>query len=106
MGVPPPIMPNWAIERNEGVCSSSKSLLLRESNLAKSAVFALSYFWLRDMGTVKGKVYELNIGHCSVVQWEQYYRDVCAEHYRRNPPVIGGFGCTVEIDITLVARRN
>ncbi|VDO30446.1 unnamed protein product [Haemonchus placei] len=56
------------------------------------------------MGTVKNKVYELNIGHCSVVQWEQYFRDVCAEYYRRKPPVIGGFGCTVEIDETLVAR--
>ncbi|VDO48818.1 unnamed protein product [Haemonchus placei] len=76
------------------------------SNPAESAVFALSYFSLRDMGTVKDKVYELNIGHGSVVQWEQYFRDVCAEHYRRNPPVIGGFGCTVEIDETLVARRK
>ncbi|XGW27680.1 hypothetical protein V3C99_007908 [Haemonchus contortus] len=42
----------------------------------------------------------------SVVQWKQYFRDVCAEHYRRNPPVIGGFGCTVEIDETPVARRK
>ncbi|VDO23368.1 unnamed protein product [Haemonchus placei] len=88
-GVPPSNMPKWAIERNE-----------------ESAVFALSYFWLRDMNTVKDKVYELNIGHCSVAQWEQHFRDVSSAMYRRNPPVVGGFGCTVEIDETLVARRK
>ncbi|XGW21250.1 hypothetical protein V3C99_004308 [Haemonchus contortus] len=58
-----------------------KGSFFEKSNLAESAVFALNYFWLRDTATVKDKVYELNIGHCSVVQWEQYFRDVCAEHY-------------------------
>ncbi|VDO21988.1 unnamed protein product [Haemonchus placei] len=34
----------------------------------------------------------------TVVQCEKCFRDVCAEHLRRNPPIIGGFLCEVEIE--------
>ncbi|VDO42258.1 unnamed protein product [Haemonchus placei] len=50
-----------------------KGSFFENSNLAESAVFALSYFWLRDMGILKDTVYELNIGHCSVVQWSSTF---------------------------------
>ncbi|PIO56247.1 hypothetical protein TELCIR_22354 [Teladorsagia circumcincta] len=83
-----------------------KDSFFEKSNLTESKVFALSYFWLRDMGKVNDKEYELNVGHTSVIQWEQFFRDVCVEHFRRNPPIIGGFGCEVEIDETLVTKRK
>ncbi|VDK57537.1 unnamed protein product [Cylicostephanus goldi] len=68
--------------------------------------FALSYFWLHNYGLVKDIEYELGIRHTTVVQWEQYFRDICCEYFRRNRPVLGGFGHTVEIDETCVTKRK
>ncbi|KAK6061788.1 hypothetical protein COOONC_00541 [Cooperia oncophora] len=83
-----------------------KGSFFAKSNLPESSVFALSYFWMRDMGKVNDKAYELEISHHSVVQWEQLFRDICVKYFMRNPPFIGAFGCTVEIDETLVTRRK
>ncbi|VDK58206.1 unnamed protein product [Cylicostephanus goldi] len=44
-------------------------------------VFALFHCQVRELGLVKGKMYELGIGHTSILQWGQYFRDVC---YRRD----------------------
>ncbi|VDO27508.1 unnamed protein product [Haemonchus placei] len=58
------------------------------------------------MGKVKDEAYELHMNPRTVVQWKKCFRDVCAEHSRRNTPIIGGFGCEVEIGETLVTRRK
>uniref|UniRef100_A0A7I4YIF1 DDE_Tnp_ISL3 domain-containing protein n=1 Tax=Haemonchus contortus TaxID=6289 RepID=A0A7I4YIF1_HAECO len=81
-----------------------KGTFFYKSNLGESTVSALSYLWLHDTGKVKDKAYELHMNSRTVVQWEKCFRDVCAEYSRKNPPIIGGFGCDVEIDETLVTR--
>ncbi|VDO38409.1 unnamed protein product [Haemonchus placei] len=83
-----------------------KGSFFDKSNLGESTVFALTYFWFHDIGNVKDKAYELHMNPRTVVQWEKCFREVCAEHFRRNPPIIGGFGCEVEIGETLVTRRK
>ncbi|XGW33808.1 hypothetical protein V3C99_017902 [Haemonchus contortus] len=40
-----------------------------KSNLGESTAFALSYFWLHDIGKVKDKAYELHMNPRTVVQW-------------------------------------
>ncbi|VDK67022.1 unnamed protein product [Cylicostephanus goldi] len=77
-----------------------------QCRIAVVKVFALSYLWVRELGLVKDKSYELGIGHTSIVQWEQYFRDVCCQYFRRNRPVLGGFGHVVEIDETCVTKRK
>ncbi|WKY05438.1 hypothetical protein Q1695_006003 [Nippostrongylus brasiliensis] len=60
------------------------------TTLAEAKTFALSYFWLQDIGSVATKEYELGISHGSVVYWERF-RDVCCKCFQRNCPVLGGF---------------
>ncbi|VDO80908.1 unnamed protein product [Haemonchus placei] len=74
----------------EVYASARKGSFFDKSNLGESTVFALSYFWLHDMGNVKDKAYEIHMNPRTVVQWEKCFRDVCAEHFRRNPPIIAG----------------
>ncbi|KHJ77366.1 hypothetical protein OESDEN_23014, partial [Oesophagostomum dentatum] len=40
------------------------------------------------------------------MQWEQYFRGICCEYFRRNRPVLGGFAQVVEVDETCVTKRN
>ncbi|VDL72205.1 unnamed protein product [Nippostrongylus brasiliensis] len=76
------------------------------TTLTEAKIFALSYFWLQDIGSVATKEYELGISHGSVAYWEQRFRDVCCKFFRRNRPVLDGFGITVEVDETLVTKRR
>ena len=49
---------------------------------------------------------ELDIDDNSVIDWNNYLREVCADHLLANPSVIGGPGMTVEIDESLFVRRK
>ncbi|KAL6723323.1 hypothetical protein Aduo_018341 [Ancylostoma duodenale] len=56
------------------------------ANIPSVKVFPLSYFWMNNIGVVVDKKYELGIGHTSITQWKQYFRDICCEYFRRNRP--------------------
>ncbi|EYB81257.1 hypothetical protein Y032_0388g496 [Ancylostoma ceylanicum] len=86
--------------------SAKKGSFFSRTHLPCSKVFALSYFWVYNIGLVVDKEYELGVGHSTITQWEQYFRDICCEYFRRNRPVLGGFGHTVEIDETCVTKRK
>ena len=50
---------------------------------------------------------ELEIGSCgTVVDWNHYLREVCAEKLLRNPVRIGGEGKHVEIDESVFVRSK
>ena len=52
-------------------------------------------------------VQELRIGsEHSIVDWNQYCRDIAVSHYVNNPVQIGGPGHKVEIDESLFSRRK
>lgn len=42
----------------------------------------------------------------SIVDWNQFFRDITARYFEENPIVIGGPGSIVEIDETVISRRK
>jgi hypothetical protein len=48
----------------------------------------------------------LQISQKTAVDWYNFIRHVCAEHFQRNPVVIGGPGIEVEIDESKFGRRK
>lgn len=68
-----------------------------KTHISTKETFELSYYWCRNYGTMENKAYETGISHASIVQYEQYYRDICSEYYQRNKPVIGGPGTVVQV---------
>ena len=42
----------------------------------------------------------------TVVDWSRYCRDLCVYHFEEDDIMIGGQGCIVEIDETMVFRRK
>ena len=51
--------------------------------------------------------HELQIGsEHSIVDWNQYCRDIAVSHFVNNPAQIGGPGHIVEIDESLFSRRK
>ncbi|KHJ79384.1 hypothetical protein OESDEN_20970 [Oesophagostomum dentatum] len=59
-----------------------KDSFFSKAKIPLSKIFAMSYFWLHNIGLVWDKEYELGVGHTSVTQWEQYFRDICCEYFR------------------------
>ncbi|KHJ83731.1 hypothetical protein OESDEN_16567 [Oesophagostomum dentatum] len=84
----------------------TKDCFFSKAKISLFKIFATSYFWLHDIGFVEDKEYELGVGHTSVTQWGQYFRDICCEYFRRNWPVLDGFGQVVEVDKTFVTKRK
>uniref|UniRef100_A0A914MMI8 Transposase n=1 Tax=Meloidogyne incognita TaxID=6306 RepID=A0A914MMI8_MELIC len=41
-----------------------------------------------------------------ITDWMNFFRDICAEHFIRNPVQVGGEGVLVEVDETVVVRRK
>lgn len=72
----------------------------------------LSYIWATTSGHARGPglkwtMHELNIGsNTTLVDWNQFFRDVCFQYFVLNPVQIGGPGVIVEIDESLFARRK
>jgi len=50
--------------------------------------------------------HELDVNSRTVVDWNNFLREICAADLLANPPKIGGPGLTVEIDESLFARRK
>jgi hypothetical protein len=70
--------------------------------------FHQSYYWAHQCGTVLDQEFETGVSHLSIVQWNQWYRGVCAVHFEAHPQRIGGggTGVVVEIDETYVSKRK
>lgn len=65
------------------------------------------YLWCRQYCRQVDFQHELSIeSNSTVVDWKNFLRDVCAEHFHRNPVVLGGVGHTVEIDECMLVRRK
>uniref|UniRef100_A0A914YER6 ISXO2-like transposase domain-containing protein n=1 Tax=Panagrolaimus superbus TaxID=310955 RepID=A0A914YER6_9BILA len=42
----------------------------------------------------------------TIVDWKQFFRDICIDFYERNPIVIGGPGVEIQIDETVITKRK
>ena len=74
--------------------------------------FGLTLEWSKSAGSSRGSSYEnimmeLEIGSPNtIVDWMQFCRDICVQHFVVNSVKIGGPGKIVEIDESLFARRK
>ena len=70
------------------------------------------YLWCRSAGKSRGvsvadAQHELQVGSKhSIVDWNQYCRDIAVPHFINNPVQTGGHRYIVEIDESLFSRRK
>ena len=62
--------------------------------------------WAFAYTSIRYSKRELEMNKNSVVDWNNYLREVCANHLLQNPPKIGGPGLTVEIDESMFTKRK
>ncbi|MFH4978347.1 hypothetical protein AB6A40_005056 [Gnathostoma spinigerum] len=97
-------------------CRKKKGILkgsfFENTKLAPQEVFQLSYYWCRGTHTVSEIQFDMRredgstIGAEAIVDWNKYFRDVCAEFFVKNPMKTGGEGKVVDIDEILLIRRK
>ena len=92
--------------------SIRRGSFFEKSHLQLWQLLGLTYLWCRSAGKSRGvsvedAQHELQIGsEHSIVDWNQYCRDIAVSHFLNNPVQIGGPGHIVEIDESLFSRRK
>lgn len=79
---------------------------LQGSHLTYREIILFIYCWSHEMTTIDFCKRELNISHPTVVDYNNFLREVCASTLLANPITIGGPNTTVEIDESMFSRRK
>lgn len=79
---------------------------LQGSRLSIRKIVLFVYAWSYEMTSIDFCQRELGIEASSVIDWNNYLREVCAYYLISNPTTIGGPGLTVELDESLFVRRK
>ena len=79
---------------------------LQHSKLSYRTIVLFIYCWSKEMTSVKFCKEQLKIEKKSVIDWNNFLREVCAAELLANPVVIGGPGRIVELDESLFSRRK
>ena len=75
------------------------------SHLEYSTIILFIYCWSQEYTTIAFVQKELEIGSVeTIVAWNSYLREVCAQKLLENPVKIDSEGKTVEIDESVFAR--
>ena len=91
---------------------ASRTVAFLKSHLQLWQLLGLTYLWCRSAGksrevSVEDAQHELQIeSEHSIVDWNQYCRDIAVSHFVNNAVQIGGPGHIVEIDESLFSRRK
>ena len=64
------------------------------------------YAWARDLFLHKDFIRELKLTEKRVVDWCNFHRDICTDHFERHPILLGGPGSVVEIDERRFGKRK
>ena len=92
------------IHRNDKISVSDDSWLT-DSRLTFQHFIITAYF--RSVGIQNHQItYMLNLSEPTVVQYVQYFRDVCSHWLLENPIQLGGDGFNVQIDESLFSKRK
>ena len=89
-----------------------KGSFFEKSHLQLWQILALTYQWATNAGRSRGlgvdrQMAELEIGSRStIVDWNQFCRDVAVQYFLNHPERLGGRDSIVEIDESLFARRK
>ena len=49
---------------------------------------------------------ELELGNDTILKWKKSVREICADHFLKQPPIIHTLGHIVEINESLLVRRK
>lgn len=79
---------------------------LAGSKLPYKTIIFFCYCWAHEMTSIAFCERELLMDDNTVVDWNNYLREVCAMTIINNPAIIGGPGLTVEIDESLFSKRK
>ncbi|XP_033105195.1 uncharacterized protein LOC117107601 [Anneissia japonica] len=99
-------------QRCKRTTSIRKGSFFSGSHLHLWQLLALTYMWSTNCGRPRGPsqaniMKELEIGsEHTVVDWNQFCRDVTVNYFRNHPEQLGGPGVIVEIDESLFSKRK
>ena len=85
--------------------SLRKTTYFEGSKLSLKIIFRLMFLWCYKT-PVHTVIDLVGVGEKTVIQWNQYCRDICHEWLVNNPYMIGGPGSIVEIDESVIAKRK
>ncbi|XP_033121683.1 uncharacterized protein LOC117120726 [Anneissia japonica] len=94
------------------VSSIRKGSFFEAAHIPLWKVIAITYMWSTNCGRPRGPsqeflMRELDIGsEHTIVDWNQFCRDVAVEYFVNHPQQIGGPGSIVEIDESAFAKRK
>ena len=71
----------------------------------RSVLYVIRY-WAFEEFSFRKASRELAMAEHTFVDWRNFLRDICAEHFLRNPVRIGGVGVEVQIDESVFAGRK
>lgn len=62
--------------------------------------------WAFELFQEEDFIRELGLSKNTVVNWRNFHREICSQHFDYNPIQIGGIGHIVEIDETALVREK
>ena len=78
---------------------------MQDSRLSLRHFVLIAYMWSID-STNTQVVDMLDVEMETLVQYFQYFRDVCSCWLIQNPPILGGVGMVVQRDESVIAKRK
>ena len=90
------------LRRHQGAprCNKKQALrhgsFLTNSNLEPRQFVMLAYFWAHGI-SASSQVEMCSVSEHSVIQWNQWFRDICSRYLVENPIQLGGNGRVVQI---------
>jgi len=72
------------------------------SHLPVKKHMALLYFWSCETSVT----HHVGVSSATVVQWYQYFRDICSWKLLQTPVILGGVGKVVQIDESVMVRAK
>ena len=83
-------------ERHKRKQSVRQNSFLENSKLELNEFIILAYTWALGASSAMQEIM-CGLSKVTVVQWNQWFRDICSKHLLRNPIRLGGIGITVQI---------
>jgi len=83
----------------------TKDSFFAGSHLSLRKALTLMYFWASDTSVAQCTSH-VGVSCATVVQWYQYFRDICSWKLLTTPIVLGGVGRIVQIDESVMAKAK
>jgi len=110
--------PSWHCRRKTSgkVCGKARGYVVgtffEGTHLSLKEIFQLSYYFARQAHPQEEIQFNLRredgstISEEAIVDYKNFFREVCQRYFERHPVIIGGPGKVVEIDETVITKRK